>query len=212
MNKRMLWLALAFSWGSVVAAEPRNLTLLKEEIVAYVDAGSYDEGLGVVAREAEAWVEQRAKQGGKLAMVFDIDETMISNVPHMRAQDFGYQSPVWDAWVARGEGPVIKPVREVYRVARKLGVAVIFITGRREKDRAGTEKNLKLAEVADYAALVMRSEDATGSTEVFKTAARRKLTTDGFVIIANIGDQESDLSGGFSERTFKLPNPFYQIK
>ncbi|MGB6550988.1 MAG: HAD family acid phosphatase [Xanthobacteraceae bacterium] len=31
-------------------------------------------------------------------------------------------------------------------------------------------------------------------------------------MIANVGDQESDLSGGYAEKTFKLPNPFYYIR
>jgi hypothetical protein len=30
-------------------------------------------------------------------------------------------------------------------------------------------------------------------------------------IVANMGDQPSDLEGGFAERTFLLPNPFYRI-
>ena len=29
--------------------------------------------------------------------------------------------------------------------------------------------------------------------------------------IANVGDQPSDLAGGYAERTFLLPNPFYRI-
>jgi acid phosphatase len=32
------------------------------------------------------------------------------------------------------------------------------------------------------------------------------------VIIANMGDQASDLAGGHAEKTFKLPNPFYLTK
>jgi len=32
-----------------------------------------------------------------------------------------------------------------------------------------------------------------------------------FTIIANIGDQRSDLDGGYSERTWRVPNPFYFI-
>jgi len=31
----------------------------------------------------------------------------------------------------------------------------------------------------------------------------------GYKIIANVGDQQSDLNGGYSERTYKLPNPIY---
>jgi hypothetical protein len=27
--------------------------------------------------------------------------------------------------------------------------------------------------------------------------------------VANLGDQFSDLDGGFSDRTFKIPNPMY---
>jgi hypothetical protein len=29
--------------------------------------------------------------------------------------------------------------------------------------------------------------------------------------IANVGDQPSDLAGGYAERTFLVPNPFYRI-
>jgi len=29
--------------------------------------------------------------------------------------------------------------------------------------------------------------------------------------VVNMGDQESDLTGGHADRAFKLPNPFYFI-
>ena len=32
-----------------------------------------------------------------------------------------------------------------------------------------------------------------------------------YTIIANAGDQESDLAGGFAERAYKLPNQFHYI-
>jgi hypothetical protein len=35
---------------------------------------------------------------------------------------------------------------------------------------------------------------------------------EGYTIVANIGDQPSDLAGGHSERTFLPPDPFYRIK
>ena len=44
-----------------------------------------------------------------------------------------------------------------------------------------------------------------------KTRARADIESHGFAIIANVGDQESDLVGGHAERTFKIPNPFYFI-
>lgn len=50
------------------------------------------------------------------------------------------------------------------------------------------------------------------SVSKFKTAAREKIENGGvYTIIANVGDQDSDLAGGHAERTFKVPNPFYFI-
>jgi acid phosphatase len=30
-------------------------------------------------------------------------------------------------------------------------------------------------------------------------------------VIANVGDQPSDLDRGFAQRTFMLPNPFFRV-
>ena len=89
---------------------------------------------------------------------------------------------------------------------------VIFITGRKESDRPGTEKNLRAAGFGGYTALLLKPNGAKMTTEQFKTETRRKLQAEGRVIIANVGDQESDLAGGFSERTFKVPGPFYRTQ
>ena len=43
----------------------------------------------------------------------------------------------------------------------------------------------------------------------YKSAARAKIEQQGYRIILNVGDQESDLAGGHATRAFKLPNPFY---
>lgn len=199
----------------VCRAEPHNLSVLKQEIVTYVDSGEYAAGVkAAVAPAVEFLAERVARKaaGERLAVVLDIDETALSNLPHMRAFDFGYVPPEWDAWVARGEAPAIAPVLAFFQAARKAGVEVIFITGRKESDRPGTEKNLRAAGFGDYAALLLKPNGAKVTTEQFKTEMRRKLQAEGRVIIANVGDQESDLAGGFAERTFKVPGPFYQTK
>jgi hypothetical protein len=56
----------------------------------------------------------------------------------------------------------------------------------------------------------IRRQAAT--VEAFKTEERRKLAEAGYTIIATVGDQESDLEGGFAECRFKVPNPFYFIR
>jgi len=208
-------LGFALITGAAVA-EPRNLGALKREIRAYVESGDYEREVARVATRARDWIEERAALDArgvagrqKLAVVMDLDETLLSSWPSMLAADFGYVPAVWEQWLDRGEAPAIEPVREVYRAARQAGVAVFFLTGRTERDRPGTEKNLRAIDCADYEALICRGPESKGSNVDYKTAERKRLVDQGYVIVANIGDQESDLAGGFAERTFKLPNPFY---
>lgn len=191
--------------------EPANLTVVKQAIATYIDSGRYATELAAAAAPALAWVKERAQPGQpRLAIVFDLDETLLSNLRHMRAMDFGYVPGLWDGWVAEADAPALEPVAAVYHAARERGVAVFYLTGRREATRAGTEKNLAAAGLGAYAALHCKPDTFTGTTEAFKTAARRQLAAEGWTIIANIGDQASDLAGGFAERSFKLPNPFYR--
>lgn len=211
---RMTVAMIGFVVG-LAAGEPSNLSVLKQEIVAYVESGEYAAEVEAVVAPAREFLAERVARkapGERLAAVLDIDETAISNFAQMRAQDFGYVPPVWDAWVARGEAPAIAPVLELFLSARRAGIDVIFITGRRESDRLGSEKNLRAAGFGDYAALWLKPNGANSSTEQFKTETRRRIEAEGRTIIANIGDQASDLAGGFSERTYKVPGPFYQTK
>lgn len=197
----------------VTTAEPANLYPHKLELRAYVDSGQYQLGLARVAASAQRWVEKRAEQrrpGERLAVVLDLDETLLFNWPSLSENDFGYVPPRWTEWVDAAAAPAIEPVRDVYRTARRLGIDVVYITGRTERDRPATERNLRAIDCADYAELICKPAAIKQLSATFKTAERERLTRAGYAIIANIGDQESDLVGGFAERTFKLPNPFYQ--
>ena len=193
--------------GCTTSGEPPNLSPHKRQVRAYVESGEYLRDMEKVARDARAWIEARtAKGGSRLTVVFDLDETLLFNWPLISAMDFGYVPVEWDRWVDAAKAPAIEPVREVYRSARRLGVEVIFVTGRPENTRASTERNLRAIDCADFAALICRSpgDQRTRILEAMDVEDAEHRT-----IIANIGDQVSDLVGGAAERTFKLPNAFY---
>ena len=40
---------------------------------------------------------------------------------------------------------------------------------------------------------------------------RKRIKNAGYIIVENIGDQYSDLDGGYSLRTFKYPNYMYYV-
>src|SRR5207245_3594682 len=72
-----------------VAAVP-SLVEAKHQVVAYVDSGRYEADIAAVAEQAREYLESRAQRGGKLAIVIDVDETALSNLPSLRANDYGF--------------------------------------------------------------------------------------------------------------------------
>src|SRR2546426_87038 len=71
-------------------SQPANLGVLKLQLLDYKCFGAYDRDVTNVLAEAMAYVEYRAKGSGKLALVLDIDETSLSNLPALLADDFGF--------------------------------------------------------------------------------------------------------------------------
>ena len=209
-------LLLAFTVPATAEIEPTNLDPHKQELRTYIESGSYAKRIAEVALQANKYlvkrIERGAKPGRKLAIVFDVDETVLSNLPHILAQDFGYMPKNWAAWVAAGRAPAIIPVQTVYETAVRGKIDIFFISGRKEEDRTSTERNLREVGYETWTKVFLLpppSDDVTMTLRGFKIDTRRKLQQDGYIIIANIGDQNSDLVGGYAERFFKLPNPFY---
>lgn len=212
-----LWLVLAVAFVVPLRAiEPGNLSTHKRAILTYVNSGGYNRDIAEIALQANKYLTKRlakgAKAGKKLAVVFDIDETTLTNLAHMMANDFGYVPEVWDRWVEEGRAHAIVPVQTIYDTAVRGKIDVFFITSRKDSDKPGTEKNLRDVGYETWTAIYYKANDDKRTAKAFKTEVRKKLAAEGYVIVVNVGDQPSDLDGGFAERTFKLPNPFYAIE
>jgi len=190
---------------------------------AYHDSGAYDRDLAIVANQAARWIAVRAPAAHRPALVLDIDETALSNWEIIKLDDFG--RPIagpcnpgsgapcgWAAWDQLARDPAIKPTLQVFRTARSANVAVFFITGRPESQRAATERNLSKTGYAGYTRLFMVPNGAHyASAADFKTPVRMEIEHMGYTIIANMGDQPSDLRGGHAEKKILLPDPFYRV-
>lgn len=206
------------AWGAIGlgASEPLNLSVAKAAVRAYHDDGDYQRDIAQVADWAIEWIEHRAARRTaeeRLVVVMDVDETVLSNYPHMDEQDFGYVPLVWERWVDRAAAPAIAPMKRVYDTARAHNIAVIFLTGRVEPaESAGTIRNLEWVGLDDYERIIFKGPKDTAPTAAERKRLRRKqLEAEGWTIIASLGDQGSDLAGGHAERIFKLPNPFYNV-
>ncbi len=219
----LLALAAPAFAGQPQLSQPANVGEAKSAATAYHASGAYERDLAGVGAAAIAWIETRAPQVANPALVLDIDETSLSNWAAIRADDYGYVSSGpcdalpegpcgWDAWDLSAEAPPIVSTRGLYDAARALDVTVFFITGRDARQRAATEDDLRRSGYPDYAELYMTPPGARFTTMAdFKAPVRAAIEAAGYTIIANVGDQPSDLAGGHAEETFLLPNPFYRI-
>ncbi|HEY2137131.1 MAG TPA: HAD family acid phosphatase [Xanthobacteraceae bacterium] len=206
------------------ATRPLNLGQLKLQLL-YYRCTRYDAELAGVLQAAHAWVDHSVARFKKPALVLDIDETSLSNWKQIHQNDFGYivagacdfsqgSACGQTAWEHSAGAEPIRPTLDLFNAAKAKHVAVFFITGRHESDdeRAATETNLHQAGYAGWQHLYMRTNAFGGpSVAPFKTSARQDIESQGYTIIANVGDQHSDLANGHALRTFKLPNPFYYL-
>jgi acid phosphatase len=203
-------------------SQPANLGVLKLQLLDYKCFGAYDRDVASVIAEAKAYIERRANRTDKLALVLDIDETSLSNMPNLMVNDFGFfrggtctlvaEEPCgFDTWIVDHMAEPIRPTLDLFNAARAKGVAVFFISTRREDQRAATINNLRAAGYEGWADLLLKQPDDKSLAQEFKTGRRKEIEDRGFTIIANVGDQYSDLRGGYAERGFKVPNPFYFI-
>lgn len=202
--------------------QPLNLGQLKNQIYFYICSGAYDSDLNTVLVQARSYVAERGAHVVKPAIVLDIDETSLSNLPVELVDDFAYLRDIpcvpdmsmpcgFNNWVAEARAKPIDGTLALFRTAKQHHVAVFFITGRHENERAATEKNLKAAGYENWDGLVLRRAGDNQTVSQYKSGARAKIAEEGYTIIANVGDQHSDLAGGYAERTYKLPNPMYFI-
>ena len=190
--------------------QPPNLGLLKDEIKTYYADGSYEAEAKCVGAQAMKQLKKHIGQP-QTAIVLDIDDTSLLTYKHMLATDFGYNPKAWNIWAAKAEAPAIEPTLALVQQAHQQGTAVFFITGRKEYLRSVTTQNLLNAGYSDWVELIMKPNNDKRTADAYKTAERKKITDAGYSIVVNMGDQLSDLSGGYAENTFKLPNPCYFI-
>jgi predicted secreted acid phosphatase len=207
-----LVLLLVVAVPAFAATTPTGKTA--EQIREYRDSGDWAKAVTKQATKAKAWLRQRTQARHapkKPALVLDIDETSLDNYPCLDEKGgIPYDAAVYAGCVVAFDAPAIKPIRSLFKRAKALNVKVFFITGRPEAIRAGTLDNLKAAGFTGKYELVLRpADDDNDSVVPYKSGARKKIQKRGFKIIANVGDQQSDLKGGFSERTYKLPNLIY---
>ncbi|GGW24544.1 HAD family acid phosphatase [Streptomyces xantholiticus] len=158
-----------------------------------VDYYTWLRDVAAVVAEARPYIEQRTADpsGEKQAIVLDIDNTSLETHFH----------PFWEL-----PTPAIAQMRDLARYADSRGVAVFFVTARPGIIHSLTDWNLKKTGYPVDGLYVRDLPDLFDEVSAYKTEKRAEIEAKGYTIIANIGNNTTDLVGGHAERTFKLPD------
>lgn len=193
----------------------------------------YAEDLARIDAEAERYLDKAARtahhRGARPAVVFDIDDTLLLSLDYEKRHNYTYDSATWNDYVNKADRPAVFGSPELVRYAESRGVEVFYNSGLTEAQRAGAVANLKKAGAdvnLDAGHMFLKDKAAPPAylkhcavpgtwnctTVQYKSGTRRHIEHDlGYEIIANFGDQYSDLDGGYADRAYKLPNPTYFV-
>jgi HAD superfamily, subfamily IIIB (Acid phosphatase) len=174
------------------------------------------------------------------AIVLDVDDTTLTTWNYEIFSNWAY-NPTTNATYVNGQlFPATPGMVEMVNWAANHGYAVFFITGRPASQEAATLGNLTAdgvgvdagypapttlpdgedglftkPDVIDYPPYLQAAcaSDPGGkcTTIHYKSATRAHIESMGYDIVANFGDQYSDLTGGYADRSFKMPNPNYYL-
>lgn len=190
-------------------------TINREQFKEYYLSGNYFKAIEKKLIDAKDYLDRQLNypRANRLAIVLDVDETVLSNYRDLERLHFNHNEQALTAAHMLSGAETITPVKELYEYAIQKGVAVFFISERPNLPEmmSMTVKNLKKAGFDQWDELILKPINQFISIQTFKTNARRQIAARGFDVVINIGDQECDLKGGYAEVKVKLPNPFYTL-
>jgi 5'-nucleotidase (lipoprotein e(P4) family) len=179
--------------------------------------------------------EDRAKPatGLPMAVIVDIDETMLDNTPYgarLIRDGKSHDDAAFDQWISQAIAKPVPGALEFARAANSRGVTIFYVSNRRADQAGPTIDNLRKAgfPIKDAGQFLGQGTTAGGcESSGSDKGCRRQLVGRTHRVLMQFGDQLGDLVsiaintptgreqavrpylGWVGERWFVLPNPSY---
>jgi hypothetical protein len=193
-----------------------------------------------VAAAGARWISAPHHTQKTKAILLDVDDTSLATWNYEIASNWAYNPATNATYVLEQKFPAVPGMVDLVKTAEREGYAVFFLTGRGAAQEQATLGNLTadgvgvdagfpkpttlpngedglftkpaVADYPDYLKTACAADPNGSCTTIhYKSATRAHIESLGYDIVANFGDQYSDLKGGYADRTFKLPNPNYYL-
>ncbi|GAA1631083.1 HAD family acid phosphatase [Kribbella alba] len=193
-----------------------------------------------VASAGKRYLAGQHHTKGTKAIVLDVDDTSLASWNYEIFSNWAFNPTTNGTFVTEQRFPAVPGMVDLARSAEREGYAIFFLTGRGAAQEQATLGNLTedgigvdagfpkptglrngedglftkpaVANYPDYLKTACAGDPNGACTTIhYKSATRAHIESLGYDLVANFGDQFSDLKGGFADRTFKLPNPNYYL-
>ncbi|MEU4219152.1 HAD family acid phosphatase [Actinoplanes sp. NPDC026623] len=201
--------------------------------------GNYAKEASHVAAAGTRYLDHLRYRGkATKAILLDVDDTSLATWNYEIASNWAFNPTTNAAYVLGQQFPAVPGMVRMATRAEREGYAVFYLTGRGTAQEEATLGNLTADGVGvdagfpkpttlgngedglftkpdvtaypDYLKTACADDPGGKCTTIhYKSATRAHIESLGYNIVANFGDQYSDLKGGHADRTFKLPNPNY---
>jgi predicted secreted acid phosphatase len=186
---------------------------------------------GILAKEQAQLrpaYDRAMRLGQKPAIVFDADDTTLWTYD-MEVGDmhFTFSPAEQDVWVQQQRFPATPGMVAFVNQAAAMGFTVFGLTGRNDAQKDATLGNLAKDGYTPFTAANFYTKwtgtgasqqpsyitcaAASCTTVEYKAETRKHIQDLGYTIALNVGDQWSDLQGGYAQQSLKLPNPTYYL-
>ncbi|QSX34234.1 5'-nucleotidase, lipoprotein e(P4) family [Shewanella avicenniae] len=170
----------------------------------------------------------KTKQQGKLAVMVDLDETMVDNSPYAAWQLLhhqGYTTEGWDAWVNSVQTPAIAGAVDLANFVTANGGTMFYVSNRSDRTFAATQQNLQKLGFPNVTEFTLRLKKDTSN----KAPRLASIEQDGYKVVLFMGDNLNDFpeintyhqqqqprnalvdanKDAFGHKFILLPNPSY---
>ncbi|MDE9366642.1 HAD family acid phosphatase [Luteipulveratus sp. YIM 133132] len=172
--------------------------------------------------------DRSVRSGKKPAIVLDADDTTLWTYD-MEDHDmhFTFDPALQDRWVQDQRFPATPGMVSFVAAAQQRGFTVFGLTGRNDDQKAATLGNLAKVGYSGFTPdrfftkwtgkgssqqpSYISCAASKCTTVEYKAGTRKHIESLGYDIALNVGDQWSDLQGGYADHTLKLPNPTYYL-
>ena len=153
-------------------------------------------GLDVIDQETGAAIVDQSSPNKKMAIVMDLDETVLDNSPYngwLIENNKTYNAESWTEWCNLAKAELVPGALEFIEKSKNQGIKIMYISNRSVDDLEATISNLQ------NSGITVDRSDVLLKTENSEKIKRREQVMGSYNIVMLIGDNLADFTDAFDQ-------------